>query len=164
MFFFLHSEKVNTSCTTNSRLMRYYVPPLERARLALRKSYYFLALHYGRRWTIFPIAETKEISNKGFQMVVSGPLNFKTIHYYFKGLSWLRDIPGDFSFPLLCCFKRLLSFHTPAMSLCLLSFCLKLIFTMFGGTGLQYYNALVWNAFNFYLHQNKNFSNLRYSL
>lgn len=26
---------------------------------------------------------------------------------------------------------------------------------MFGGSGLQYYNALVWNAFNFYLHQDK---------
>lgn len=151
VFSFLNSEKVNINqgCTTNSRLMRYYVLPLERARLALRKSYYFLALHYGGRWTIFPIAETKEISDKGFQMVLSGPLNFETIHYCFKGLSWLRDIPGDFSFPALCCFKRLLSFHTPAMSLCLclLFFCLKLIFTMFGGTGLQYYNALVLQCF-----------------
>lgn len=108
VFSFLNSEKVNTNqgCTTNSRLMRYYVLPLERARLALRKSYYFLALHYGGRWTIFPIAETEEISDKGFQMVLSGPLNFETIHYCFKGLSWLRDIPGDFSFPALCCFKK----------------------------------------------------------
>lgn len=150
VFSFLYSEKVNTNqgCTTNSRLMRYNVLPSERPRLALRKSYYVLALHYGGRQTTFPIAETKEISEKGFQMVLSGPLNFKTIYYYFKGLSWLRDIPGDFSFPAVCCFKRLLSFHTPATSLCLcLLFCLKLVFTMFGGTGLQYYNALVLQCF-----------------
>lgn len=149
VFSFLNSEKVNTNqgCTTNSRLMRYYVLPLERARLALRKSYYFLALHYGGRWTIFPIAETEEISDKGFQMVLSGPLNFETIHYCFKGLSWLGIFLVIFLSLPFAALKRLLSFHTPAMSLCLLFFCLKLIFTMFGRTGLQYYNALVLQCF-----------------
>lgn len=34
---------------------------------------------------------------------------------------------------------------------------------MFGRIG-KYYSALVWAAFNFYVHQHKNFSNLKYSV
>lgn len=131
---------INQDCTTNSRLMGYYFLP---RRIGYKKILLLAGPSLRRDVENIPIAETKEINEKGFQIVASGALNFKTIHYYFKELSLLRDIPGDFYFLALCCFKRFLSFYTPAMSLFLLIFCLKLTFTMSGGIGLQYYTALV---------------------
>lgn len=75
VFSFLHSEKVNINqgCTTNSRLMRYYFLLLERAKAGFKKILLLAGPSLWRDVDNLPIAETTEVSDKAFQMEVSGP-------------------------------------------------------------------------------------------
>lgn len=74
---FFHSAKVNINqdCTTNSS-----ITPFGKSKVGYRKILLLAGSSIWRDVGNIPIAETKEINEKVFQMVV-WQLNFKTIHY-----------------------------------------------------------------------------------